>query len=130
MRRRQAREHHVRRHFVGQIYITLNEIARMPSSCCAFGCQSRYKKSTGMKLFRFPTEVKQRNLWIAAVGRKAWVPNASSGERAIGRLKNYSILSSTLPVSILKTSNDVSYATIDKILITCAALSNLHPCLV
>ena len=78
MRRREAREHHVRRHFVGQIYITLNEIARMPLSCCAFGCQSRYKKSTGMKLFRFPTEVKQRNLWIAAVRRKAWVPNASS----------------------------------------------------
>ena len=51
-------------------------------------------------------------------------------ERTIGRLKNYSILSSTLPVSILKTSTDVSYATIDNILITCAALSNLHPCLV
>ena len=51
-------------------------------------------------------------------------------EKAIGRLKNYSILSSTLPVSILKTSTDVSYTTIDKILITCAALSNLHPCLV
>ena len=32
MRRREAREHHVRRHFVGQMYITLNEIARMPLS--------------------------------------------------------------------------------------------------
>ena len=50
-------------------------------------------------------------------------------ERVIGRLKHYSILSSTLPVSFLKTSSDVDYATIDKILITCAALSNLHPCL-
>jgi hypothetical protein len=51
-------------------------------------------------------------------------------ERAIGRLKNYGLLSSTLPISLLKTATDVNYATIDKILITCAALSNPHPCLV
>ena len=51
-------------------------------------------------------------------------------ERAIGRLKNYGLLSSTLPISLLKRATDVNYATIDKILITCAALSNLHPCLV
>ena len=34
-------------------------------------------------------------------------------ERAIGRLKNYGLLSSTLPISLLKTATDVNYATID-----------------
>ena len=36
-------------------------------------------------------------------------------EHAIGRLKNYGLLSSTLPISLLKTAADVNYATIDKI---------------
>ena len=51
-------------------------------------------------------------------------------ERAIGRLKNYKILQSTLPISLVKISTDVEYATIDKILIVCAALCNLQPSLV
>ena len=50
-------------------------------------------------------------------------------ERAIGRIKNYRILQSTLPISLIKRDNNTEFATIDKILI-CAALSNLHPPLV
>ena len=51
-------------------------------------------------------------------------------ERAIGRIKRYRILQSTLPIVILKRSHETELCTIDKILITCCALSNLHPPLV
>lgn len=46
-------------------------------------------------------------------------------ERAIGKLKSFRILRNTLPVSMVKRRNDNSLCTIDKILIVCAALSNL-----
>jgi len=48
-------------------------------------------------------------------------------ERAIGRIKNYKILHSTLPISLISRPHESELATIDKILISCAALSNLHP---
>ena len=48
-------------------------------------------------------------------------------ERAIGRLKHFEILQSTLPISLIKRPHETEYATIDKILIVCAAISNLHP---
>ena len=51
-------------------------------------------------------------------------------ERAIGRLKHFKILHSTLPIALLKRQGETEYATIDKILVICAALSNLHPPLV
>ena len=51
-------------------------------------------------------------------------------ERAIGRLKHYKILHSTLPVSLIKRQVETEFATIDKILVICAAISNLHPPLV
>ena len=51
-------------------------------------------------------------------------------ERAIGRLKNYKVLKSTLPINLLKRPHETDLATIDKILITCAALTNLHPPLI
>ena len=51
-------------------------------------------------------------------------------ERAIGRIKRYRILQSTLPIVILKRLHETELCTIDKILITCCALSNLHPPLV
>ena len=51
-------------------------------------------------------------------------------ERAIGRMKVYRILQSTLSVSLLKRSMETDYATTDKIVNICAALSNLHPPLV
>ena len=51
-------------------------------------------------------------------------------ERAIGRMKNYKILQCTLPISLIKRDNETEFATIDKILLICAALSNLHPPLV
>jgi len=48
-------------------------------------------------------------------------------ERAIGRLKNYRILQRTLPITLVKRPYEKSYATVDKILIVCCALCNLHP---
>lgn len=51
-------------------------------------------------------------------------------ERAIGRLKTYKILHSTLPITLVKRPYEKSYATIDKILIVCSALCNLHPPLI
>ena len=51
-------------------------------------------------------------------------------ERAIGRLKNYKILQSTLPITLVKAPTDNEFATIDKILLVCAALCNLHPPLI
>jgi len=46
-------------------------------------------------------------------------------ERAIGKLKSFRILRNTLPVSMVKRRNDNSLCTIYKIVIVCAALSNL-----
>ena len=51
-------------------------------------------------------------------------------ERAIGRIKTYKILQSILPISLIKRPYETDYATIDKILIVCSALCNLHPKLI
>lgn len=51
-------------------------------------------------------------------------------ERAIGRIKNYKILQSTLPISLIKRPHEKDYATIDKILIVCCGLCNLYPKLI
>jgi len=51
-------------------------------------------------------------------------------ERAIGRLKTYKILHTTLPITLVKRPHEKSYATIDKILIVCSALCNFYPPLV
>lgn len=51
-------------------------------------------------------------------------------ERAIGRIKLYKILQSTLPISLIKRPHESRYATIDKILVVCSALCNLHPTLI
>ena len=48
-------------------------------------------------------------------------------ERAIGRMKTYKLLHTTFPITLIKRPQDTSYATIDKILIVCAALCNIHP---
>ena len=39
--------------------------------------------------------------------------------------KKYRILRGPLPISILKHANDIDTSNIDKILVTCAALTNL-----
>lgn len=46
-------------------------------------------------------------------------------ERAIGRMKNFKILQSTLPIKLIKRPSEADYVTIDKILVVCAALCNL-----
>ena len=53
-------------------------------------------------------------------------------ERVIGLMKNkYTLLQGTLPVSLMKhNENDPELANVDKILITCAALTNLCPSVV
>lgn len=52
-------------------------------------------------------------------------------ERVIGLLENkYTILQSTLPVSLLKRKHDTDYAFIGKVLTVCAALVNLSPTVV
>ena len=48
-------------------------------------------------------------------------------ERAIGRMKRFKILQNVFEISLLKTSDEHEYATIDKILVVCAALCNLQP---
>ena len=47
-------------------------------------------------------------------------------ERVIGQMrKKYSILNGTLPITLLKKSTDTTITTVDKILVVCAALTNL-----
>ena len=50
-------------------------------------------------------------------------------ERAIGKVKHYRILQSTLQITLIKRASDSEYAStcINKILMACAALSNLRP---
>jgi hypothetical protein len=55
----------------------------MPSSCCAFGCASRYSKKKGVKLYRFPMDPERRSLWIQAIKREKWQPTEHS--RICGR---------------------------------------------
>ncbi|XP_049459235.1 uncharacterized protein LOC125905337 [Epinephelus fuscoguttatus] len=51
-------------------------------------------------------------------------------ERSIGKLKAFHILKNTLPISMIKHRTSDSMATINKILLVCAALSNLDKPLV
>lgn len=53
-------------------------------------------------------------------------------ERVIGLLKNkYTILQGILPINVVKHKNDSQdLANVDKILLSCAALTNLSPCIV
>ena len=47
-------------------------------------------------------------------------------ERAIGRMKTYKILNSTLPIRLIKQDHETECTTIVKIVFVCAALCNLH----
>ena len=51
-------------------------------------------------------------------------------QKAIGRIKTYKILNSTLPIRLIKHDHETEITAIDKIVFVCAALSNLHPPLV
>ena len=48
-------------------------------------------------------------------------------EQAICHIKHYRLLQHTFPISLIKTTDETEFAIIDKILIVCAALSNLQP---
>lgn len=52
-------------------------------------------------------------------------------ERIIGLLKNkYTLLKGPIPVNLLKHKGDTDVANIDKILVVCSALTNLHKAVV
>ena len=44
---------------------------------CAVGCKSRQGKS-GVHFYRFPTDVKKSETWIAAIKRRNWAPTECS----------------------------------------------------
>ena len=48
-------------------------------------------------------------------------------ERAIGQIKHFKLLQQIWPISFLKSTDETDFATIDKVLIVCAALYNLLP---
>ena len=48
-------------------------------------------------------------------------------ECVIGCMKNFKILQSTLPIKLIQRPREAHCTTIDKILVVCAALCNLHP---
>ena len=53
-------------------------------ACCIIGCRTNYKPTKKYpnpakhSCFYFPKDLEQRNLWIAAVSRENWTPNAQS----------------------------------------------------
>ena len=49
----------------------------MLSSCCAFGCPSSYRKSTGMKFYRFPTDYRLIYGWLALVEKSGYTKASS-----------------------------------------------------
>ncbi len=46
----------------------------MGKSCCAVGCSNRFRKGSGVNFYRFPEDKERKLRWIAAVGRKDWMP--------------------------------------------------------
>ena len=48
----------------------------MVKHCCAVGCHNVYKKGSGVKFYRFPSDSERRSKWIASVKRENWKPNA------------------------------------------------------
>ena len=50
----------------------------MVHHCCAFGCNSRQKSSSGVHFYRFPANKERRQRWIAAVRRDNWEPTIYS----------------------------------------------------
>ena len=47
----------------------------MGKACCAVGCSNRFVKGSGVHFYRLPQDEQRKSRWIAAVGRKDWIPN-------------------------------------------------------
>ena len=47
----------------------------MVKNCCAVGCSNVYRKGSGTKFYRFPSDPERKSKWIAAVRRENWTPN-------------------------------------------------------
>ena len=46
----------------------------MVKNCCAVGCSNVYRKGSGVKFYRFPSDPERKAKWIAAVRRENWTP--------------------------------------------------------
>ena len=44
----------------------------MVKSCCAVGCSNVYRKGSGIKFYRFPSDAERKAKWIAAIKCKNW----------------------------------------------------------
>ncbi|XP_057305458.1 uncharacterized protein LOC130642389 [Hydractinia symbiolongicarpus] len=57
-----------------KIFIFLEIISKMPSTCCAVGCTNRKTEESSLHFYRIPppSNPERRQKWIAAVGRKDW----------------------------------------------------------
>ena len=42
---------------------------KMPVSCCAVGCTSRFRKGAGVGFYVFPVDQRRREMWIQAISR-------------------------------------------------------------
>lgn len=51
-------------------------------------------------------------------------------ERVIGQMKKFRFLKGTIPISVLKRPKEKGWCTIDKVLIVCAAIINMHDTIV
>lgn len=47
----------------------------MVKNCCTVGCSNVYRKGSGIKFYRFPSDPEQKSKWIATVRRENWMPN-------------------------------------------------------
>ena len=46
----------------------------MGKACGAVGCSNRFIKGSGVHFYRFSQDEERKFQWIAAVGRKDWIP--------------------------------------------------------
>ena len=60
-------------------------MSKAGKACCAvgcssiiYGCSNRFVKGSGVHFYRSPQDEQRKSRWIAAVGRKDWIPNEYS----------------------------------------------------
>ncbi|KAI5099384.1 uncharacterized protein LOC124394221 isoform X1 [Silurus meridionalis] len=85
--------------------------------------------------FSFPEYFAAKGVQLLTPGQDVFVSRHMSRmkiyvERAVGRIKHYRILRQPLPANSVKRRPKDTAATVDKILLVCSALSNLHTSLI
>ena len=58
-------------------------VETMVKNCCAVGCSNVYRKCSGIKFYRFPSDPEQKSKWIAAVRHENWTPNEHTWIRSL-----------------------------------------------